>query len=76
MAIIFPVSTSTAATPACTCLFSQVNVLPLSVKTFLRIFQNPEFDLVSYNKENINLENINKIKEPVFMRFGTVVSSA
>jgi len=52
--------------------FKKVNVLPLSVKTFLRIFDNPETDLVSYDKEKVNVENLNKIKEPLFMRFGTI----
>jgi len=50
--------------------FSTINILPLSVGTFLKIFTEPEFSLVDYNKGNI--DNLNKITEPVFMRFGTV----
>jgi len=53
-------------------MFKGINILPLSIRTFLRIFVDDEFNLISYDEEDTNVENINKISEPLFMRFGTV----
>ena len=53
-------------------MFNNIGILPLSINTFLKIAVDPEFNLVNYNEKNINVENINKIVEPVFMRFATI----
>lgn len=48
------------------------SILPLSVGTFLKIFIEKEFNKISYAENAIDIECINTIKEPVFMRFGTI----
>lgn len=51
-------------------MFKNINILPLSINTFLKLFIEPEFDLVNYS--DVNVDNLNKVKEPLFMRFGTI----
>lgn len=44
---------------------------PISVKTYLRYTKyNRNIDFAQYNKENYKFETINRIKIPIFMRWG------
>ncbi|MBQ7668707.1 MAG: alpha/beta hydrolase [Clostridia bacterium] len=49
-----------------------ISILPLSVKTFKNIFVDEDFNLISYIPGNVNVTNIDNIKEPVFIRFATI----
>lgn len=45
---------------------------PISVKTFLKYMKyNKEIDIARYSKDDDNLEKLNNIEVPIFMRWGT-----